>query len=215
MLSMVDQEVPPVFRPKIRILIFLLVVLAAVVVLPGCKGTVDVPDLTGLTATMACEKLEDLGFRACLECAHSEADEGCVLVVATHPPAGEKAERGSEISLEVEITLPSVSGWNESKAVSLIESLGLKAVVETAYSEDFGAGLVVGTAPEEGNTCAPGTEVHVTVSKGPLLVTCPECHGKGQVLRTVDCKRSANPFCREQIWVCCPECSGDGRVPRQ
>ena len=64
------------------------------------------------------------------------------------------------------VTMPNVMGQTQSAAQELLENAGLPVGVETAYSEDVEAGLVISQSREPGERVRTGSLVSLVVSAG-------------------------------------------------
>ena len=64
------------------------------------------------------------------------------------------------------VAVPNVLGQQQSVAIDMLGSSGLYAVVESAYSEEFDAGVVIGQSSEAGDRLRTGSNVMITVSAG-------------------------------------------------
>lgn len=65
------------------------------------------------------------------------------------------------------VTVPAVTGMDESAAVAAIRGVGLVPSVSYVYSSVVPYGTVIGQSPSAGTMVNPGSTVAVTVSKGP------------------------------------------------
>lgn len=105
-------------------------------------------------------------------------------VVAQRPEAG-RLEWGSEVHLVVSkgpkpIEIPNVVGLTLDEAQLELEKLGLFVTFKEVFDDKVDAGKVIMTNPEPGLTIPKGSEVLLTVSKGPKLKTMrmPDVRGK-------------------------------------
>lgn len=64
------------------------------------------------------------------------------------------------------VEVPDVVGQQQSSALEMLEKCGLPAVINTAYSEEFAAGIVIGQSQLAGERIRMGTGVELTVSAG-------------------------------------------------
>jgi serine/threonine-protein kinase len=99
------------------------------------------------------------------------------------PVAGAKVEVGSEVTLVVSdgpagVTVPDVRGSQGTVAASLLQALGLAAVVQPVFDDVVRPGEVVATSPAAGNRARPGETVTVLVSQGPQPRVVPPIVGK-------------------------------------
>jgi eukaryotic-like serine/threonine-protein kinase len=144
-------------------------------------GSAKVPSTAGLDAKEAEEKLEEAGFGARAETAHSEAvEEG--LVIHSDPPGGETATRGTDVVLTVSsgpklAKVPVVVGAQRSLAVQQIRGRGFTPSVEEEESSTP-AGEVIRQSPSAGSQLPPGSTVSIVVSKGEEKASAPNVIGK-------------------------------------
>lgn len=64
------------------------------------------------------------------------------------------------------VAVPYVVGQQQSVAIDMLGDSGLYAVVESAYSEEFDAGVVIDQSAEAGDRLRTGSNVMITVSAG-------------------------------------------------
>ena len=76
------------------------------------------------------------------------------------------------------VTVPDVIDDARPRAVAEIESQGLVAVVESAFSLTAPRGTIIGQTPRGGAKVREGTEVEVVVSKGANRVEMPDAVGR-------------------------------------
>jgi serine/threonine-protein kinase len=144
-------------------------------------GSAKVPSTAGLTTAEAEEALEEAGFKAKVETAHSEnVEEG--MVIHTEPSGGETATRGTKVLLTVSsgpklATVPVLVGTQRSVAVQQIRGRGFSPSVEEEESAKP-AGQVIRQAPSAGSQLPSGSTVSIVVSKGEEKATVPNLIGK-------------------------------------
>jgi serine/threonine-protein kinase len=103
-------------------------------------------------------------------------------VVDQDPNAGEEAESGATVTLEVsdgpgEVLVPGVEGLPQAQAIDDLEDAGLRVNVDRKFSDELRKGLALRTVPREGAEVTRGTRVRLLVSQGPEQVTVPEVVG--------------------------------------
>jgi serine/threonine-protein kinase len=165
-------------------------------------GSAKVPSTAGLTSTAAEEELEEAGFAAKLESAHSkDVEEG--LVLKSEPSGGETATKGSTVVLRVSsgpklAKVPVVVGSQRSLAVQQIRGRGFVPSVEEV-TNSAPEGQVIRQAPSAGSQLPPGSTVSITVSKGEEKATAPNVIGKERA-EAVEMVREAGlrPVVQEQ-----------------
>ena len=96
-------------------------------------------------------------------------------VVSQSPGAGEKADDGSAVDLEVAakptptatpVAVPDVLGSTQAGAESLLTGAGFTVVVSQAESDSVPAGNVISQDPQAGVLATQGSTVGIVVSTG-------------------------------------------------
>ncbi|EYR64755.1 protein kinase, partial [Actinotalea ferrariae CF5-4] len=109
------------------------------------------------------------------------APAGTVLTATAEP--GTSLAVGSEVGLRVSdgpapVTVLSVVGVEAGAARQQLEADGLVVEEATAFSEQYGAGVVMAQDPAPGTAGFRGDTVTITVSQGPPLVEVPNLVGQ-------------------------------------
>ena len=140
----------------------------------GNTRQVTVPSVIGLSEQDAIARLEGAGLRVAtpvLTGHRAGARRG--EVIEQTPPAGEHADRGSEVTLTVEgrqqaPTVPSVAGESEADATAELEGDPYNYAVTTRRRSDpsVDEGFAIETDPPEGEQLAPGSAITLLVSRG-------------------------------------------------
>jgi beta-lactam-binding protein with PASTA domain len=177
----------------------------------GCSSTVVVPAVEGMGVDAARRALEDAGLRM-EEPASVESERASVK--STEPEAGQKINKGAGVKVLLSVTLPDLTGLTSQEAGRRLTGLGMEFSEVSGYSDTVEEGRVSDMTPRPGEEATTGTNVTVTVSKGSMYVTCPQCGGSGRITEETDCKDNRISWCRQYVTVCCPTCSGKGTVPR-
>jgi eukaryotic-like serine/threonine-protein kinase len=156
----------------------LLAYLAATGLLSGEK--VEVPRVVGQQVLEARDRLEKAGFEVREVRAPSPEEIG--EVVDQDPNAGEEADKGSTVTLEVsegpgEVRVPSVENLPERTAIKQLNEAGLKVNVDRSSSDTVQPGLAIRTVPREGAEVQRGTRVRLLVSSGPEQIAVPDVVG--------------------------------------
>jgi beta-lactam-binding protein with PASTA domain len=105
-------------------------------------------------------------------------------VIRTDPPAGEEALSGDTVLIvsslgPAPVTVPDLSGMNESEARSAVETLGLELRVSASsqpVADQSQDGLVVSQIPTAGTTAEQGDTITVTLGEftpPPTTTTVP------------------------------------------
>ncbi len=139
-----------------------------VVVSKGAEK-VQVPDVRGLKFDDAKAQLEAKGFAVAQK--QEESDRPAGVVVKQDPDGGEKAEKGTEITLTVATpaatkTVPPVVGQTFENAQKQLKDLGFVVNREDEDSADKPAGTVTRQSPDGNTSARPGSTVTLFVSKG-------------------------------------------------
>jgi len=134
-------------------------------------SSVTMPDLTGESAIVAMERLQQLGLLPKVEEVDSYREPGIVLEQL--PRAGEKIKRGRIAILKVSssgerFALPDVRGMQYESALKKIEEAGFVAGdVIRIYDKDVPPGVVIAQSPAAPSLVPAKTRVNVLVSLGP------------------------------------------------
>ena len=155
---------------------------ATVTVVPSFgPPPVPVPDVTGSSLNDATNAIQ--GSSLVLGDVHriysSTVTRG--NVVRQDPPVG-KAPSGSRVELWVSkgrapVPIPAVVGKKQDRAEALLRHAGFVPVVETAFSDQIGRGIVISVAPVEATPTTYGDPVTITVSQGPQEFPAPTFTG--------------------------------------
>ena len=187
-----DEPPPPPRRPEERkrnwpwftiglmalALLGLLAFLALSGVLEAEKK--EVPKVVGKQLIQAREQLERAGFDVRTERVRSRVDFDEVL--DQDPDAGEEADEGSTVTLEVSrgpgnVLVPSVANRPREQAINELQEAGLKVSWELRPSDEIDEGLAIATTPRAGKSVVRGSRVTLLVSSGPEQVAVPDVVG--------------------------------------
>lgn len=199
----VEEEVvtPPPRRP----LIWPWLVLLLALVITGIAGayfltrddessaeTTEVPNVVGLSTTVATERLAQRGYSAIVEGRVSSGSQlGTVL--SQSPPPGTELDRGGQVTIVVArgpstVEVPNVVGLPVDQALVRLQSANLKGrtvKVASKQAED----RVIRQAPPGGGQARKDSTVALTVSKGPSLVKVPSVRGLTEAAATATLSR--------------------------
>ena len=130
----------------------------------------EVPKVVGKQLIQAREQLERAGFEVQTERVRSQVEFDQVL--DQDPNAGDEAEEGSTVTLEVSrgpgnALVPTVAGLPREQALKELERAGLKVSVEERASDDVREGYAIRTTPEAGRSVVKGSRITLFVSTGP------------------------------------------------
>ena len=137
--------------------------------------SVPVPDVVGLTVDQAKNALFAAGFKSNEFAVPSPAPKGAV--VAQAPAAGQVAEVGSDIRINVSggsgtATVPDVVGKSAEDATAEVQAAGLMVFLDGVQS-DQESGTVVAQSPAANTKQKGGSTVTLAVSRGTGTVTMP------------------------------------------
>jgi serine/threonine protein kinase/beta-lactam-binding protein with PASTA domain len=136
---------------------------------------VTVTDVSGKTVPEATATLEALGFTV----SEVQAPSDTVVIdtiISTNPPAGEHAEKGSNIELTVssgpsQVAVPSLLGLTETQAKDALTAAGLQlGTITPGTSPTVPLGKVIQSTPEVGTYAAGGSTVDLIISNGKVDV---------------------------------------------
>ena len=149
------------------------VALAIVLLAAGVfTQTTAVPDVVDADLSSAQTKLSDAGFELGLVAYEAAVGKPQGIVLSQSPSAGTQSEHGSPVDL-VAVgtslqTVPDVTGMTQSEAKSAITDAGLAmGSVALVYSDTASAETVTDQAPAAGIEAPAGSQVGVSVSRGP------------------------------------------------
>jgi serine/threonine-protein kinase len=139
-----------------------------------------VPRATGKQLVEARAIMERAGFEVQTERVQSAQPFDQVL--DQDPNAGEEAEAGSTVTLEVsggpgEVLVPAVERLTEAQAIRELQKADLKVTSDPEFSDKVKKGFAIRTVPKEGSSVTKGTRVRLLVSQGPEQVTVPSVTG--------------------------------------
>jgi beta-lactam-binding protein with PASTA domain/tRNA A-37 threonylcarbamoyl transferase component Bud32 len=138
-------------------------------------GTVVVPDVVGSTLTQARTTLVDNGFVVKTNLV-ANATHPANQVIKQSPVAGNRAKKGSTITLEVskgsgQIPIPDLTGSSIADATRLLKEQGLKlGKITRTPSDTIQTGSVIHTDPKAGTSVGRNFVVNLIVSSGPKPV---------------------------------------------
>ena len=136
---------------------------------------VKVPDVTGMTAAKAGTTLTDAGFTTGKITQVQSTDGPQGTVVSQSPAAGDEADEGSAVDLEVAgeptptatpVAVPGVVGSSQAGAESQLTAAGFTVAVSQAGSDSVPAGSVISQDPQAGVIATQGSTVSIVVSSG-------------------------------------------------
>lgn len=139
---------------------------------------VTVPNVVGQTLANATTTLDNAGLKPGTIGYQQGVGKPQGTILSQTPVAGSSADKGSAVRLvavgtSVQ-TVPNVIGMTQSAAGAAITGAGLTlGHVSYIYSAGGPSGTVTGQAPAAGITAPAGSQVAITVSKGPAPSASP------------------------------------------
>jgi beta-lactam-binding protein with PASTA domain/tRNA A-37 threonylcarbamoyl transferase component Bud32 len=142
------------------------------------SGTVPVPDVVGVDRAQALQTLADQGF-AVKVVSVPNTSVTVNQVISENPKAGDRAKKGSTVTLQVsqgagQITIRDVSGASIADATRLLTEQGLKVGAVTRVASDtVPVNFVIRTDPKAGTAVGRNFAVVLVVSSGPQQIPVP------------------------------------------
>ena len=158
---------------------------------------IEVPDLKGLTFDEAKEQLNAKGLgikKNAGTVASDQYDEG--QIVSQTPDALTKAEANTTVEVTLssgkgEVSVPSVTGMDETTAYNTLTNSGFTPVKDYAYSADVAQGNVIEQSPNAGLLAKSGDNVKIVISRGEEQAEATSVAVPGVTGLTEDAARSA------------------------
>ena len=158
---------------------------------------IEVPDLKGLTFDEAKEQLNAKGLgikKNAGTVASDQYDEG--QIVSQTPDALTKAEANTTVEVTLssgkgEVSVPSVTGMDETTAYNTLTNSGFTPVKDYAYSADVAQGNVIEQSPNAGSLAKAGDNVKIVISRGEEQAEATSVAVPGVTGLTEDAARSA------------------------
>jgi beta-lactam-binding protein with PASTA domain len=201
-----DGAAPPVAEPPRRrrwpwfTLGLLALALAGFLLYLGLSGAfapekVEVPRVAGQQLVRARAVLEQSGFEVAETRVRSR--QPLDQVIDQDPNAGEEAEDGSTVTLEVSngpgtVRVPSVAKLPQEQAIDDLQDVDLKVTTEPQSSDEVREGFAIRTVPRAGEEVERDTRVTLFVSTGPEQVTVPDVVGLSR--ESAEARLSAEGF---------------------
>ncbi len=130
---------------------------------------VVVPELVALDASVAGQRLSDLGFEVLVV---GRVSPGSVpgTVIQQTPAAGATIELPATVTLFIprSATLPAMVGRPADTVCLQLNALGLQCEQTLRFDERVAPGAVIATTPTEGSAFTDGQTIRIEVSRGPL-----------------------------------------------
>ncbi|MEC4175930.1 PASTA domain-containing protein [Adlercreutzia sp. R7] len=140
-------------------------------------GGKTIPDVVGRAQAEAEAMLAEKGFGC--EAAEVVSDEPAGTVLSAVPEAGQRADEGTVITLDVAVprTVPAVAGMTQQEAQDALAAAGYTAVEVAQQKSNEAEGTVLAVSPEAGAVARAGDPITLTVA---VPFTVPDVAGMGQ-----------------------------------
>jgi eukaryotic-like serine/threonine-protein kinase len=143
---------------------------------------VKVPNVVGQSVTDAVASLAAVGLSPKIARIYSTAQQD--TVTAQQPAAGDQVAKGDSVRINVSrgakpVQVPDVTGQPFANAKSALQGQGF-TVKRVDIQSDQAKGVVVATDPPAGSSVAKGSQVTLSVSKGPATTQIPDVTNQNQ-----------------------------------
>jgi eukaryotic-like serine/threonine-protein kinase len=143
---------------------------------------VQVPNVVGQSATDAVAALAQAGLEPKIRRIYSS--EQTDTVTAQQPASGDQVPKGSTVHINVSrgakpVQVPDVRGQPFANAKSALEGQGF-TVLRVDIQSDQAKGVVVATNPPPGASVDKGSQITLSVSKGPASTQVPDVTNQNQ-----------------------------------
>ena len=188
-----QQEIKPGHQASSKTLYYILAALVVLGLLVGgslaagrwlITPDITVPNVVGIDAIEAKEQLEDLRLKVEMEEVYSDVDKGLVVeqdIGPDHPPV----KPGRTITLQVSqglelVKVPNLQGTDVVQARINVAEYNFRLVETEDYHDLTSEGLIFTQEPAPFAWAPKGSDIKVTVSKGPRpdLRHVPDLTGK-------------------------------------
>ena len=146
---------------------------------PGASGNVTVPNLVGLSQTVAQQQLTSAGLLFALGPATVDPSAAVDTVASQDPAAGTSVAPGSTVTVVVNVQagsvpVPDVRNQAQQDCIVTLVTSNLKPGTATqTFDPTVPAGDCIGTNPQTGVLVSPGTTIDYSVSQGPQPTPSP------------------------------------------
>jgi eukaryotic-like serine/threonine-protein kinase len=143
---------------------------------------VVVPNVVGADQASAQARLRQDGFLTDTV-AKESPDRPKGEVIGSDPPPGQKADKGSTVTLTVSdgpgtADVPAVAGLTRREARARLRDAGFEISERRESSDTVDKGLAIRTSPPEGETRDKGSTITLLISTGKEQVDVPDVTGK-------------------------------------
>jgi beta-lactam-binding protein with PASTA domain/predicted Ser/Thr protein kinase len=142
----------------------------------------NVPRLAGLTVKQAQDRLHGMGLKSVVGVGEFSSTVDGGLVIRTDPVVGTKIRTTEPVTLIPSrgpelIAVPNMVGKSEGFATRTLEGLGFKVTPKLQFDDQAPKGQVIDQSPQDVKL-EKGSEVIITISKGPQLIKIPDVAGQ-------------------------------------
>lgn len=135
------------------------------------SNQVTIPDVVNHTLSEAQQMLSELGINNIQVERQNSADISVGNVISVEPGVGSGVALDAAVTLTVstgssteQVTVPSVVGYSEEDATSILQSAGLTVTTKKGTSNNVAIGEVMSQDPKGGSEVTQGTEVTLTIN---------------------------------------------------
>ncbi len=191
-----EEEENKAKKKKRNIIIGVIVAILCIIGIAGAvfalggNEKVTVPDVTNKPIAQARTTLEQAGFKVGSETEVYSSEVSSGNVVSTDPKAGEQAEKGATIKINVskgteQVSVPDLKGKSADDAQKALSQAGLNGQQgDTVYSDDVAEGAVASQETSAGSKANKGDTIVYHLSKGSEKVSIPNVVGMTQATAT-------------------------------
>lgn len=161
----------------------------------GASGTIEVPDLSGMTYEQAQTALEEvnLNIKKGDEVIDKNYDEG--QIVSQIPTSGSKVKAGNSVEVSIskgvkQGTVPNIIGKSVDDAIFLLDKYGFYLGETTVEASEMPKDTVTKQTPVAGAEAKPGSVVNIIISEGPKA-KIPDLIGM-KMLEAIEVLKSAD-----------------------
>lgn len=141
----------------------------------GKSGGIIVPDIVGMKVEDAKKQLESMGLS--LEVTDTKNSEKVKdTILESNPKAKQVVKKGTVLKVIIssgveKVKVPDLRDYEVNYIIQILDQLGLKYTILEEYSNSIETGYFISQYPERDVEVDKGSEVKVTISKGPEIKT--------------------------------------------
>lgn len=141
----------------------------------GKSEEIIVPNIVGMNVEDAKKQLESMGLSLeVIDTKNSEKEKDTIL--ESNPKANAPVKKSTVIKVVIssgveKVKVPDLRDYEVNYIMQILEQLGLKYSILEEYSNSIEAGYFISQYPERDVEVDKGSEVEVTISKGPEIKT--------------------------------------------